>query len=51
MSADPTRAEFEAWFTATYGPTPTDEWLLANLAEAAPHLGLSLLVICGARAT
>lgn len=33
--SDDTRAEFEAWFHAAYGPPPADEWLLANLAEAA----------------
>ena len=35
MSVDPIRAEFEAWFTATYGPDPTPGELLANLTEAA----------------
>ena len=35
MSVDPIRAEFESWFTSTYGPDPTPGELLANLTEAA----------------
>ena len=33
--SDDARAEFEAWFARAYGPPPADEWLLANLVEAA----------------
>lgn len=32
---DADRAEFDEWFASLFGPNPTPEWALVNLAEAA----------------